>query len=60
MEGEMFLLSNAIKAIRIDGENQFGRIITDYDPHYPIIVKAQDALEIFEKLQAQNNQSKGV
>jgi hypothetical protein len=53
-----FLLDRAIRAITIDSDNKLGRIFTDYDPQYPIIVKAQDALEIVEKLQAQTTKSK--
>jgi hypothetical protein len=52
---QVFLLDRAIRAITIDPDNQFGRIFTDYDPQHPIILKAQDALEIVEKLQAHKN-----
>jgi hypothetical protein len=50
-----FLLDRAIRAITIDSDNKLGRIFTDYDPQYPIILNAQDALEIVEKLQAHKN-----
>jgi hypothetical protein len=52
---QVFLLDRAIRAITIDPDNKLGRIFTDYDPQYPIILKAQDALEIVEKLQAHKN-----